>query len=122
VYVHKRSCYWLRLPPAPLKPLRLTVLVGVVLIRPVVINVVLVVHTLGMLLRVALGPLAVKPVLSLGLRKLVNLNLSVPMMGQESGQDILRRQRSLLAALWRIGETQACLRKMVSMHHASKHA
>lgn len=45
-----------------------------------VINVVLVIHALSVLFRVALCLLPVEPVLSLGLGKLVNLKLSVSLL------------------------------------------
>ena len=69
------ACYTqiMYLPVAILKPLRAIVLVGVILVGILTVNVVLVVHLLGLLLRLALGLLAVEPVLALGLCKLVNL-------------------------------------------------
>jgi hypothetical protein len=59
------------LPAAPLKVPRAVVLVGVVLIRTLAVNVVLVVHLLGLALSLVLGLLAVEEVLALCLRELV---------------------------------------------------
>ena len=59
------------LPVAALETLRPAVLVGVVLVSAVVVNVLLVVHLLGVLLGLALGLLAVEPVLALGLCELL---------------------------------------------------
>ena len=59
-----------RLPVAALEALRAVVLVGVILVGTVVVNVLLVVHALSVLLGLALGLLAVEPVLALGLREL----------------------------------------------------
>jgi hypothetical protein len=63
-----------RLPPTVLEVLRATVLVGVVLVRTLVVDVVLIVHLLSVLLRLALGLLLVEPVLALGLGELVDLS------------------------------------------------
>jgi hypothetical protein len=54
--------------------LRRSILVRIILTRTLVVNVVLVVHALGVLLRRALGLLAVEPVLALGFGELVNLS------------------------------------------------
>ena len=53
--------------------LRATVLVRVVLVGTLVVDVMLVVHALGVLLCLTLGLLLVEPVLALGLGELVNL-------------------------------------------------
>lgn len=59
------------LPATALEALRAAVLVGVVLVGTVVVNVLLVVHALSVLLGLALGLLAVEPVLALGLSELL---------------------------------------------------
>ena len=59
------------LPPATVKVLRAVILVGIVLIRTVVVDVVFIVHALSILLRLALCLLPVEPVLALGLRELL---------------------------------------------------
>lgn len=73
----------MHLPPATLKVLRPSVLVGVVLVRTVAIDVVLVVHALCVALRLVLGLLAVEPVLALGLGELVDLGTG------EAGEELL---------------------------------
>jgi hypothetical protein len=59
------------LPAAPLKVFRAVILVGVVLIRALAVNVVLVVHLLGLALSLVRGLLAIEEVLALCLRELV---------------------------------------------------
>jgi hypothetical protein len=54
--------------------LRAVILVGIVLIRTVVVDVVLIVHALCILLCLALCLLPVEPVLALGLGELVDLS------------------------------------------------
>lgn len=66
-----------RLPSAVVKLLGTAVLVGVVLVCAVIVDVVVVVHLLCLLLCLALGLLAIEPVLALGLGKLVDLNTLV---------------------------------------------
>lgn len=65
----------LGLPSTLLEPCWAAVLVGVELVRSVVVNVVLIVHLFGLLLRLVLRLLAVEPVLALCLGKLVDLVL-----------------------------------------------
>lgn len=65
------QCIALALPVAALETLGPAVLVGVVLVSAVVVDVLLVVHLLSVLLGLALGLLAVEPVLALGLRELL---------------------------------------------------
>lgn len=61
------------LPTSPIEVLRATILVGVVLIRSLTFDVVLIVHTLGPALSLMLRLLAIEPVFALGLGELVNL-------------------------------------------------
>ena len=61
------------LPSASLEPLWATILLGVVLVGLMVVDVVLVVHALGVLFRASLRLLAVEPVLALCLSELVDL-------------------------------------------------
>ena len=70
------QCIALALPVAALETLGPAVLVGVVLVSAVVVDVLLVVHLLSVLLGLALGLLAVEPVLALGLSELINLQTS----------------------------------------------
>jgi hypothetical protein len=65
------------LPATLLEALRAVVLVGVVLVGTVVVNVLLIVHLLRVLLSLALGLLAVEPVLALGLSELF-MSVQVP--------------------------------------------
>jgi hypothetical protein len=53
-------------------PFRLVVLVRIVLVRPVVVHIMLVVHTLGAALRLVRRLLTVEPVLAFGLGELVD--------------------------------------------------
>jgi hypothetical protein len=55
------------LPPAPLKMLGTAILVRIVLIRTLVIDIMFVVHLLGLFLCLSLSLFAVEPVLALGL-------------------------------------------------------
>ena len=71
------------LPVAALETLRPAVLVGVVLVSAVVVNVLLVVHLLGVLLGLALGLLAVDEVGALGLSETVDLTAG------EAGEELL---------------------------------
>lgn len=61
------------LPSAALKVLRAAVLVRIVLVCALVLDIVFIVHALGVLFGVALGFLLVEPVLALGLGELVDL-------------------------------------------------
>jgi hypothetical protein len=63
----------LRLPATALEVLGTAVLVGIVLVRALTVDVVLVVHLLCLPLGLPLSLLAVEPVLALGLGELVNL-------------------------------------------------
>jgi hypothetical protein len=67
----RRYAQCIALPVAALETLGPAVLVGVVLVSAVVVDVLLVVHLLGVLLGLTLGLLAVEPVLALGLRELL---------------------------------------------------
>lgn len=58
------------LPTTTLEALRAAVLVGIVLISTVTLYVLLIVEVLSVLLGLALGLLAVEPILALGLSKL----------------------------------------------------
>jgi hypothetical protein len=65
------------LPSSPLESLRATVLVRVVLISTVVLNVLLVVHALGVFLCLTLRLFAVEPVLALCFRETVDLSTCI---------------------------------------------
>jgi hypothetical protein len=58
--------------------LRLSVLIRIILIRTLPINIMLIIHALGIMLRLLLRLLAVEPVLALGLGELVHLSASEP--------------------------------------------